>query len=184
MVSPRSVSQTIKQKTCCSHRGLHAPNVATRFRNLNHGSSPLTILLAPARVVMGWACASILIRTQWYRTGNCLWQKAQSTAGTGGISIISKCLDQFQNTMVSTLRHHSRNFRTSTRKSFFAEVVPKRFSFVTSTIAETNIPEATPSKGSSPIWSAVIVKPIPRWSGKIFLSFLVRKTVLNVTAHV
>ena len=111
----------------------------------------------------GSACASILIRTQWYRTGSCLWQKAQSTAGTGGISIISKCLDQFQNTMVSSLRHHSRSFRTSTKKSFFAEVVPKRFSFGTSTIAETNIAVATSSKGSSLIWSAATVKPIPRW---------------------
>ena len=163
MVSPQSVSPTIKQKTCCSHRDLHAPNVVTRFRNLNHDSSPLTILPAPVRVAMGWACASILIRNQWYRTGSCLWRKAQFTAGTGGISTTSKCLDQFQNTMVSIWRHHSMNFRTGSRKSFFAAVVPRKFSFVTLTIAATSIHVAMPSKGLSPTWNAAIMKPIPRW---------------------
>ena len=184
MVSPQSVLRTIKQKTCCSHHGLHAPSVATLFRNSSQDFSPLTILLARARVVMDWACASILTRSQWYKTGSCRWLKARSTAGIGGISTIFRCLDQFQNTIVLTLRHHSISFPRNIRKSFFAAVVPKKFSFVMSTTVGTNISEAMPSKGSSPIWSVDITKQIHRWSGKVFPSFLVLKTVLSARARV
>ena len=183
MVSPRLVLQTTRRKTCCSRPGLLVPSVGTRFRNSNRDSFPLTIQPAPVRVVMGWACANILIQTQWYRTRNGRWQRARSTVGTGGIFTTSKCLARFQNTMVSALRRHLRSFQTSTRRSYSAAVATKKLSFVTSTIEETNIPEAMRSKGSFPTWNAAIVKLIHRWSRKALPSFLVPKAAPNARAR-